>query len=69
MIDLSEKERRLAEWESTLTDMLFEGSRTAWRFFLLDDLNKMLTEKLIDVVEAKAMRDRVDSAFIAMTQA
>lgn len=69
MIDLSEKERRLAEWESTLIDMLFEGSRTAWRFFLLDDLNKMLTEKLIDVVEAKAMRDRVESAFIAMTQA
>lgn len=46
MNDLTEKDRRLAEWESTCTGMLVEGSRRAWRFFLLDEVNKLLNEQL-----------------------
>lgn len=68
MNDLTEKDRRLAEWESTCTGMLVEGSRRAWRFFLLDEVNKLLNEQLIDSGEAKALRERVELAYTANTQ-
>ncbi|MEG8244688.1 hypothetical protein [Pseudomonas paracarnis] len=68
MNDLTEKDRRLAEWESTCTGMLVEGSRRAWRFFLLDEVNKLLNEQLIDSGEAKVLRERVELAYTANTQ-
>lgn len=65
MIDSKEKECRLSEWESTLTDMRVKGSLRAWRFFLLDEINNMLNEQLINTHEAKSMRERVEQAYAA----
>lgn len=68
MTESDEKDRRLAEWESTCADMLFSGSLRAWRFFLLDEINNMLSEQLINADEAKALRNRAESAYTARKQ-
>jgi len=68
LIDVNEKDRRLAEWESTCTGMVVIGSLRAWRVLLLDDVNEMLSEHLIDASEAKALRERVELAYAAATQ-
>lgn len=68
MIDVDQKDRRLAEWESTCTGMVVIGSRRAWRVLLLDEVNEMMTEHLIDAKEAKDLRERVELAYAAATQ-
>lgn len=68
MTESDEKDRRLAEWESTCADMLFSGSLRAWRFFLLDEINNMLSEQLTNADEAKALRNRAESAYTARKQ-
>jgi len=67
MIDFIDKDRRLAEWESTCTGMVVVGSRIVWRVHLLDEVNTMLTEHLIDSSEARALRERAEVAYTATT--